>query len=570
VEELEKALRKKDRQIERLRTDVEREKVFAATRSNQAAVRTVAQRVQNRYLRLLLGNSPDIIVCINDSGRIVFCSENFLGLAVDTENLAGGTVDGRLLLDVLRDPDNCGFIAAVTENHAAMLEENAPRSVTAQTTVGGRPRIYAIDFIPMSSDEGCDEGTMLIFHDVTEITLAREEAEKANAAKSEFLSNMSHEIRTPMNAINGMVEIAKRSDSPERKNYCLERIESASAHLLRLVNDILDMNKIEANMMQLSPVSFDLGQMLQDAVNVSKVAMDGKRQSLSVYMDWNIPSIIVGDSQRLVQVVTNLLSNAAKFTGEGGSIKLSAYLECAEGDAYVVRVEVGDSGIGISEENRERLFFPFLQAESSTSRRFGGTGLGLTICKKLVEMMGGRIWFESEVGKGTTFFFTFETKSGAQKPAPGAADGGQRDAAGAADDFSAFRVLLVDDVELNREIVMSLLEHTGVRIDCAENGAVAVAKAKNAPRPYDMVFMDLHMPEMDGFDATREIRRFEAGLAASGKARPPVPIVAMTANVFREDVEKCLEAGMDSHIGKPIENEKMLEKLREYLARGRA
>jgi len=693
IAELEKKIRKQERSISRLQTDIEREKIYANTRANQVAAQLIAQRIRDRYLQLLLNNSPDIIICFNHTGRIVFCSEAFLRLA---GNQGDSFVEGRKIKDVLRDFHGSYFIETLTCNLDKVLVGNEPLSVLAETVLddSGSLRKYVANFIPMVSDTGINEGAVTIFHDITEIELAREEAERANLAKSEFLSNMSHEMRTPLNAIIGMVSIATRAASVDRKGYCLERIGAASTHLLGLINDILDMSKIEANMMQLSLASLDFEEMIREAVNVVKVQMDEKEQNFSVFLDGTIPATLIGDSQRLVQIITNLLSNAAKFTPKEGTIRLAAHLEEVEGGTHVIRVEVSDTGIGISKENHANLFSPFLQADSGTSRKFGGTGLGLAISSKLVEMMGGRIWLESELGKGSTFSFTFRAKWGdgqnrnimprkvdwsgirllvvdddhdflehfhssliwhgiscdlasdgesaletiakndnaydaffidwkmpgmngielasrirkqstgkppqiilisasdqehieadsptfcvdhfLQKPLFNldivnclnkcfGEESDDEESQSSTGDFAGLRLLLVDDVELNREIVLSLLEDTGMIMDCAENGLVAVEMVKGATEPYDMIFMDLQMPEMDGFEATRRIRRFEEEQFEQGFELTHVPIVAMTANVFREDVEKCLKVGMDNHIGKPVTIEDIMEKLNIHL-----
>jgi signal transduction histidine kinase/DNA-binding response OmpR family regulator len=523
---------------------------------------------------------------------------------------------------------------------------------------------------------------------------AQKAAEEASGAKSEFLSNMSHEIRTPMNAIIGMTSIGKSSSSMERKDYAFEKIEAASTHLLGIINDILDMSKIEAGKLELSLSDFDFEKMLQKVVNVVNFRVDEKHQKLTVHIDKRIPRALIGDDQRLAQVVTNLLSNAVKFTPEEGAIRVDTQLLDEENGVCTIKIAVADSGIGISPEQQARLFTSFQQAESSTSRKFGGTGLGLAISKRIVEMMDGRIWVESEPGHGSTFIFTVKVKCGAsQRPsllhpgvnwknirvlavddapdireyfaeiargfgircdvASGAGEacdligrngpydlyfidwqmpgmngielarsitgsgGGQsvvimisstewsvieEDAKRAGvckflpkplfpsmiadcineclgvgnllangddqretDDFSGRRILLAEDVEINREIMLALLEPTNLVIDCAENGAEAVRRFSENPGGYDMIFMDLQMPEMDGYEATRRIRAFEAREKPPAAGSKGIPIIAMTANVFREDIEKCLEAGMDGHLGKPLDLNEALDKLRKYL-----
>jgi signal transduction histidine kinase/CheY-like chemotaxis protein len=399
------------------------------------------------------------------------------------------------------------------------------------------------------------------------LVYAREAALSGARAKSEFLAIMSHEMRTPMNAIIGMTAIAKSSADVDRKNSCLAKIENASKHLLGVINDVLDMSKIEANKLELSFVSFDFEKMLQQVVNVINFRIDEKHQYFFVSIDPGIPRFLIGDDQRLAQVITNLLSNAVKFTPENGSIKLSSRFIKEENGVCTIQVEVNDTGIGISPEQHSRLFTSFEQADSNTSRKFGGTGLGLAISKRIVELMGGRIWIESEIGKGSTFTFTIEARRDTEERNAPLETGSSRKPGENGplvrekNKFEGHRILLAEDVEINREIVQALLEPTLLAVDYAENGAEAVKRYRESPDAYDMIFMDIQMPEMDGYEATSRIRELEK----SGVGRKSLPIVAMTANVFREDVERCLEAGMNSHVGKPLDFEEVLGKLRAYL-----
>jgi signal transduction histidine kinase len=387
------------------------------------------------------------------------------------------------------------------------------------------------------------------------------QSESANLAKSQFLSTMSHEMRTPLNAIIGMTSLARGSTDIKRKDYCLDKIESASGSLLAVINDVLDMSKIEANKFEIDSSEFSFEKALQRAVNVITSRVQEKRQRFSVSLAKDIPRLLIGDEQRLVQVITNLLSNAVKFTPDRGTIRLEASLQKEDADTggCLIRVSIADTGVGITAQQMPRLFTSFQQADSSISRRFGGTGLGLVISKRIVELMGGHIQVSSQPGKGSTFSFVFRAGRVSPQREEALAEEASGGAAPEKSSFSGYRVLLAEDIDINREIVISLLEPTEIEIDCAENGCAAVAMFRAAPDSYDIIFMDIHMPEMDGYEATRRIRGMETPHAKS------IPIIAMTANVFKQDVEKCLAAGMNDHIGKPLDFGEVLEKLQKYL-----
>ena len=392
-----------------------------------------------------------------------------------------------------------------------------------------------------------------------------ESLEIASQAKSDFLSNMSHEMRTPMNAIIGMATIGKKSKEMSRKDYALNKIENASTHLLRIINDVLDMSKIEADKLELSNVDFCFDEMLQGIVTVINFSVEEKHQTFSIQEDSNLPYHIIGDDQRLAQVIMNLLSNAVKFTPDGGQINLNISLVCENDGFCELMVEVSDTGIGISPEEQTRLFRAFEQAESGTSRKFGGTGLGLSISKRIVELMAGNIWVESEPGKGSRFIFTVKVKRGykekADSPAHEVSQPDNLSEEDLSNVFTGKKLLIAEDVEVNREIILALLEDTGLEIDCAENGREAFDMVAAAPDKYDLVFMDMQMPEMDGLEATRRIR------AQIRHRDRGLPIIAMTANVFKSDVEECFSAGMNGHIGKPLNLNEVLACLRKYLNR---
>ena len=390
---------------------------------------------------------------------------------------------------------------------------------------------------------------------------AKELAEESSRAKGDFLARMSHEMRTPMNAIIGMTNISRQSDDPERKEYCLEKISEASTHLLGVINDILDMSKIEASKFELSYSETNLKQILHRVVDVLNFRVEEKSQNLLVTIDPQLPSRIISDEQLLSQVITNLMSNAVKFTPNNGTISLSATFLGEENGICSIQIDVSDTGIGISKEQMERLFRPFEQADGGISRRFGGTGLGLVISKSIIDLMDGKMWVNSKLGEGSTFSFRISVECLPDSSEEAVADEpSQTGNPNGTPSFPGKRILLAEDVEINREIVLALLEPIGLTIDCAEDGVKAVEMFLHAPELYDMIFMDIHMPDMDGYEATRIIRA--CGLPHSVE----IPIVAMTANVFREDIEKCLASGMHDHIGKPLDLQELYDKLFKYLS----
>jgi len=434
----------------------------------------------------------------------------------------------------------------------------------SQTYFKKKETSYQATVAALNDINGKHVGFLVLLQDITALermTKQKAEIEAASLAKSAFLANMSHEMRTPLNAVTGMTAIGLSTTELERKDYCFEKILAASNHLLNVINDVLDMSKIEANMFELSPVEFEFEKMLQRIVDIVYVRAEEKRQTLTVQVDKAIPQFIIADDHRLAQVITNLLGNAVKFTPEGGAVNLEAHLAGEENDLCTLRISVNDNGIGIDAEQQKKLFSSFQQAESSTTRKYGGTGLGLAISKSIVEMMGGEIKVESEPEVGSTFTFTVKVKRGAEEGGQTDAekDGRPRNTDGI---FATRRILLAEDVDINREIVQALLEPTQLLIDCAENGEEAVKMFSEAPDKYDMIFMDVQMPIMDGYEATRRIR--ESGAEAAKN----IPIVAMTANVFKEDIEKCMEAGMNSHIGKPLDLDEVMEKLYMFLPHG--
>ena len=542
--------------------------------------KTVPQRV-----RSALDNLTEGLLVLDRSGKIVLANEGF-GQCTETDT---STLVGRSPDDIIEWKDGSG--EPITEFPWTVASETGERVLDRIMTMelppllslselaaiqadedmddeerlkASKPRVmtFKVNCAPVMAESSKGNGVLVSFENVTELENSKNAAEYANQAKSDFLANMSHEIRTPMNAILGFTDWLQRglANSKDEEQEYLATIHSSGKHLMELINDILDLSKIEAGKMEIVKEKRSPFKIVNDVTTILNVRAEEKNTKLVTEFVGELPAQIDTDDVRLRQVITNLVGNAIKFTSEG-EVKVSTrYLEPSEdNEQSMLEISISDSGIGMTEEQVAKIFKPFVQADSSVTRKFGGTGLGLTISKRIVKSLGGEIRVESSHGQGSTFIFTVETgdisnvdmidvqeynktsktkskqKVGVAKLPPG-------------------KILVVDDGQANRRLIKLILERAGCRVDEAENGQIGFEKATASH--YDIVLMDMQMPVLDGYQATKKLRDHDY----------TKPIVALTANAMTGDQEKCAVAGCDDFLAKPVDIDKLLETVNGYLA----
>jgi two-component system sensor histidine kinase/response regulator len=528
---------------------------ISGRKTAEDALRQAARRFSSMF------NSSPIAASIAtaDEGRFIEVNRNYhRDFGWSNEDLIGRTsVEVGLWPDeATRLPwaDALRREGRLIDHEAVWLKKSGEAcavSISAEMTeVDGKPCIlaYAIDIsekkgLAEELDQHRNNLEAIVARRTEQLAAAREAAEAANRAKSAFLANMSHEIRTPMNAIVGLTHMLRRDSPSPAQAIQMEKIEGAASHLLSIINDVLDISKIEAGRLELEHKDFNLGILLDNVYSL--VAEQARTKGLAIEVDPDaVPLWLRGDATRLRQALLNYAGNAVKFT-DSGFVALRVRLLEDTGTGVLVRFDVEDTGIGVPPEIQGRLFQAFEQADVSTTRKYGGTGLGLAITRHLAVMMGGDAGVDSVPGQGSTFWFTARLQRG-QGIMPAIATEPSADAGGseaALRRYAGTRVLLVDDVEMNREVAELLLQETGLVVDTAENGLEAVDKA--AANDYTLILMDVQMPVMDGLEATRAIH------ALAG--REMTPVLAMTANAFDEDRRACVDAGMVDFVPKPVD-----------------
>src|SRR3954467_3384573 len=506
-------------------------------------------RDQQFYTRSLIESNIDAIMTTDPSGIITDVNKQMEALTGCTrDELIGAPFKG-----YFTDPDRAeaGIKLVLSQKKVTDYE------LTARAR-NGKETVVSYNATTFYDRDRTLQGVFAAARDVTErkrveveLQQAKAVAESASRTKSDFLASMSHEIRTPMNAIIGIADLlAKTQLSPEQSKY-VQIFRRAGDNLLHLIDDILDLSKVETSQIELERAGFSLNDLLEKVTEMVAIRADEKGLALVCEIAPKVPTDLIGDPTRLRQVLLNLLGNAIKFT-ESGEVALRVTSDAASTVPGALQFTVTDTGIGIAGEKLGAVFERFTQADSSTTRRYGGSGLGLTISKRLVELMGGRIWVESELGKGSVFAFAvpFEIWAGATRGAAAPARTGAEPA------LRPLRILLAEDSPDNRTITVAYMKDTPYRVDIAENGAIALEKFTAGH--YDLVLMDRQMPVMDGLTATRAIREWE-----QANHRPLTPIVALTAAALKGDQEQCLAAGCTAYLSKPIKQEVLLQAMRE-------
>jgi len=511
------------------------------------------QRNGEKKYRLLFENSRDGYVIVKGSGEFLEVNQQY-------QAMVGYTLE-ELNTKTFIDITPLKWREWETSVQGGKLFERGYTDLYEKEYIKKNGTIFPIEVQAYLLERGEDLALSKIGSFVRDITKrkqteaklqkAKEAAETANGLKSEFVANMSHEIRTPMNAIISFTKLVLTTDLTKKQREYITYVDSSSQTLLDIINDILDFSKVEAGKLDIESISFSLGEVLKKLSNLFSMKAKEQGLTLRIVIGDGIPNNLVGDPLRLGQILTNLITNALKFTQKGSIIIRVKKLTLENGQVKLL-FSVEDSGVGISQDIIPHLFDAFTQADGSTTRKFGGTGLGLAICKRLVQKMGGNIWIESQLSKGSTFNFTLKFAIQVEQPQKSVL---LKEATTPITDIKGARILSVEDNFFNQRIVQVLLAKENLVVDIAENGKKAVAMV--AEGNFDAVLMDIQMPVMDGYEATRLIRK--------NPKYAQLPIIAITANAMNGDREKCLAASMNDYVTKPINAKQLLNTLKKWV-----